>query len=155
MRFLSAVLCAVVALGVALDRCPAEAALSCTISINSGVAFGAYGVFSSSPTQATGSLTVNCSGSGPITVTLSRGSSSTFSPRTLVSGGNHLNYNLYVDGAHSTIWGDGTGGTSTVTGTMATPSPQSLSATIYGQITPQQDLPAGSYGDTVVATVNF
>ena len=48
------------------------------------------------------------------------------------------------------MWGDGTPGTFTVLGPRGT---QTLP--IYGRIFPGQPAAAGSYADTVVATLNF
>jgi spore coat protein U-like protein len=50
------------------------------------------------------------------------------------------------------VWGNsGTGLLSPV----AAPSKAARNFTVYGRVTSNQDIPAGSYSDTVVATVNF
>ena len=100
-------------------------------------------------------MTYRCTGNaGAISITLSRGASTTFSPRTLISGGNTLTYNLFTDAARITIWGDGTGGTQTYS-TSNPPNGQNIVVTIFGSITAGQDVPAGSYADTVTAIINF
>jgi spore coat protein U-like protein len=45
------------------------------------------------------------------TVKLSTGGSGSYT-RQMTSGAAHLNYKIYTDSARSSIWGDGTGGTS-------------------------------------------
>lgn len=125
---------------------------NCTISVT-GVSFGSYDVLSGNPVQSTGSVTLQCGGAvRNIMLTLSKGQSSSFTPRTLTKGGEALSYNLYRDAALSAIWGDGTGGTQVYTD--ANP-PKTLTLTIYANIPASQDVSAGNYTDTITATVNF
>jgi spore coat protein U-like protein len=132
----------------------ADAAPNCSISTTS-VSFGTYDVFSASVVDSTGSVTYNCRGNAVnITVTLSRGQSSNFTPRTLLKSGEVLSYNLYRDAARMTIWGDGTGGTS-VYSDPSPPNNTNITLTVYGRIPATQDVSAGSYTDTVTATINF
>ena len=72
----------------------AQLGLNCTIS-TTPVAFGDYNVLSASPKTTTGSVTYQCTLGVNIIVTLSRGSSATFDPRTMRNGAEVLNYNLY------------------------------------------------------------
>jgi spore coat protein U-like protein len=132
----------------------ASAAPSCTISATS-VNFGSYNVFTASATDSTGSVTISCNGSAHnVVVSLSKGSSTTFNPRTMLKGTETLSYNLYRDAARTSIWGDGTGGTSTYTN--ANPSNNSdIIVTIFGRVPAGQDVTAGSYSDTVSAVINF
>ena len=146
---------AVLVLGASLALAArASAAPNCTISTTSA-SFGPYDVFSGTATDTTGSVTYQCTGSAIlIAITLSKGSSTTFSPRTLTSGSDTLNYNLYRDAARTTIWGDGTGGTQ-VYFNLFPPNGQNIVVTVFGRITAGQDVPAGSYADTVTAIINF
>ena len=139
---------------VVLSASEAHAAPGCTISATS-VNFGSYNVFTGSTTDSTGTVTINCNGSAHnITVGLSQGSSSTFNPRTMIKGGETLTYNLYRDAARTTIWGDGTGGTSTYTN--ANPANNAdIILTVYGRVPAGQDVSAGAYSDTVAAVINF
>lgn len=68
-----------------------------------------------------------------------------------------LNYNLYADGAHTLIWGDGTGGTSTVSDSYTLPASSSTrDYTVYGRISgAQSSAVAGNYLDTVLITVTY
>ena len=127
---------------------------SCTISVTS-VAFGNYNVFTTAADDSTGTITYRCNSTAAnISIALSDGSSSTFSPRTLRKGSEVLQYNLYRNAARTTIWGDGTGGTS-VYSLANPPNNSNVNLTIYGRIPAQQDVSAGSYTDTVSAVINF
>lgn len=127
---------------------------SCTISVTS-VAFGTYNVFTTTAVDSTGTITYQCNSKATnISISLSDGSSTTYSPRTLRKGSEILQYNLYSDAARTTVWGDGTDGTSVYT--IANPSNNSnVTVTVYGRIPAQQDVSAGSYTDTVSAVINF
>ena len=127
---------------------------SCTISVTS-VAFGTYNVFTTTADDSTGTITYRCNSTAAnISIALNDGSSSTFSPRTLRKGSEVLQYNLYRNAARTTIWGDGTGGTS-VYSLANPPNNSNVNLTIYGRIPAQQDVSAGNYSDTVSAVINF
>src|SRR5215510_16154247 len=73
----------------------ASAQASCTISVTS-VAFGNYSVFTTTADDSTGTITYRCNAAAAnISISLSDGSSSTFSPRTLRKSSEILQYNLY------------------------------------------------------------
>lgn len=132
---------------LALPVC-ARAATTCTLTITN-VAFAAYDVFTKTKTNSTGKVKVKCSASASYTISLSAGSG-TFTSRVMKNGSYQLDYNLYTNTTHTTIWGDGTSGTSTVsaTGTGAT-------YTVYGQIPALQNVRVGSYSDTITVTVTY
>jgi spore coat protein U-like protein len=130
------------------------AAQSCTVSVTS-VSFGSYNVFNTSALDSSGSITYNCDNkANNISISLGKGSSSTFSPRTMTKGGEALGYNLYTDASRTTIWGDGTSGTSVYTRNNP-PNNTNVSLAIYGRVGAAQDVSAGAYFDTVLATINF
>lgn len=128
---------------------------NCTISTVIPVAFGTYNVFAATALTVTGSIAVSCTGSGNAVVTLDKGQhSNSFASRAMqrTGGGDLLTYNLYTDASATTVWGDGTGGTTTQKLTGNNPS---ATLTVFGNAGAGQDVPAGSYTDTVVITVNF
>jgi spore coat protein U-like protein len=131
---------------------PAHAA-SCTIS-TTAVSFGTYNVFTTASLDSAGSVTYTCSGNASVTIALNKGLAATFNPRTMRKGSEALNYNLYRDATRTTIWGDGTGGT-TVYSNASVPNSTPVTVTIYGRVPAQQDISAGSYSDTITATINF
>jgi spore coat protein U-like protein len=134
---------------------PVRAYAACTISAT-GVNFGNYDVFATAADDSTGTITYRCAaGDNHITITLSRGSSGTFSPRRMTkAGGEQLAYNVFTDATRTTIWGDGTGGTSLYS-VNNPPNNQDTVLTVYGRIPASQDVSVGSYSDTLVATINF
>ena len=116
------------------------------------VSFGSYDVFSTVPLASTGTVTYRCWFASSMVVWLGKGNAPTNNPRQLSSGTGHLDYNLYLDAAHTLIWGD--------------PNPnhydggqvfwwQAQTVTVYGLIPAGQDATAGTYSDTVVVTFQF
>lgn len=129
-------------------------AQSCTISATS-VNFGNYNVFDGSALDSTGSITFRCnSRASNITVTLTRGGSSTFNPRRMFKGAEVLTYNLFRNASRTTIWGDGTSGTA-VYSNANPPNNSNVNLTVYGQVPAGQDVSAGTFSDTVTAVINF
>jgi spore coat protein U-like protein len=124
-------------------------------------AFGNYSSAPSGPPQtATPTFNVQCQNNDPFTVSLSRGiNSASFNPRTMKNaGGTPLNYNLYTDAANTQIWGDGTGGT--VSQSYSIPSSSNnnqlnAAVPIYASLPLGADVGAGSYTDTITATLSW
>ena len=139
----------------------ALAATTCAFSSTPGMSFGVYDDSSASPTDAAASIVVVCSRNGgptPTTVTLQVGPSANsglIATRTMRSGANSMNYNLYRDSGRSQVWGQ----TSAVdTGSISLTMPNNSSANgtfvIYGRISAQQNVPMGTFSDTVQITVS-
>lgn len=127
---------------------------NCTVS-TSPVAFGNVNTLSGSNVDASGGGSVSCTNGTGWTATAGAGggTGATLASRRMTAGSNTLTYNLYTDSARSTVWGDGTGSTGTVTNT-GTGSAQAFS--IYGRVPlGQSSVPAGSYSDTVAVTVTY
>ena len=129
-------------------------AAGCTIS-TTGVVFGSYNVFSTSPVDSTGTIVYRCNGEvDGVMIAITRGQSSTFLPRQLEKGNEELSYNLFRDAARTVVWGDFSGGTSGYI-QIDPPKNQNVSLTVFGRIPPGQDVAAGSYSDTVTVVVLF
>lgn len=127
--------------------------LSCTVS-STGVSFGSYDVFSGSSLDSTGNISFSCTKNNVnVTITLNTGGSGIFSPRRM-GGPDSLDYNLYTDAARSTIWGDGTSGTSPHMQSSG-PKDSTNNVTVYGRVFAGQDVSAGSYGDSITVTIFF
>lgn len=119
------------------------------------VAFGNINPLAGGAFTATGSVTVTCTTGSPwgVTADAGGGSGATLSVRRMTYSGNTLNYALYTDSGYVNVWGSGTGGTASVTGT-GNGSAQTF--TIYGRIPAGQTAaPAGGYSDTVNVTVTY
>lgn len=126
---------------------------SCSLS-TSTLAFGTYDPASAIDTDASTTIDAACTDGTTFAVALDGGSSANISARTMNDGGtNTLGYQIYTDTLRTTIWGDGTTG-STKTGTGLGPL-TAVTMTAYGRITAQQNVPAGSYSDTVNVTLTF
>ena len=126
-------------------------AVNCSVS-STPIGFGTYDVFSSSNLDTTGSVRVKCApGNTTYTISLQAGLNGSINNRKMQnsSGNGKMNYNLYIDAARSIIWGDGTGGTVTVTNN----SPKSI--TVYARIPAGQNVSTGSYSDSVTVLVSF
>jgi spore coat protein U-like protein len=136
---------------------PSRGEAACQIS-TAGVAFGAYDVFNLSPVNSTGSINYRCgkaeATSGNIMITLGTGQSGTFAARSMRNGTEVLSYNLYLDAALTSVWGNGTGGTQFHT-QFQPPFNTQVNLTVYGRVPAGQDVGAGMYTDTIVATINF
>jgi spore coat protein U-like protein len=130
----------------------ADAACSFTAT---GVSFGIYDVFSPAPNDSTGAITFRCDPPDRnITISIDGGANGTVAGRQLRNGTELLSYDLYLDAARSTIWGDGTSGTSNYF--IKNPAPnRDSNVTIHGRIPAGQDVGVGTYADTVVVVINF
>jgi spore coat protein U-like protein len=144
------------AVAILLLGSAARVEAACSVS-SSGVSFGTYDILSTAPNDSTGSVVLLCSPSDKnISVTLSAGSSGTYTARTLKQGSDQLLYNLFRDAARTMVWGDGSGGTSLLLIPNWTGGPNvSQTHTIYGRMPAQQDAAAGTYDDSIVVTINF
>jgi spore coat protein U-like protein len=127
-------------------------AQNCSVSTTS-ISFGVYDVFSTVPLASTGSLTLRCMFASTAAVWLGKGNAMTNNPRQMASGVNRLSYNLYVDANHTAIWGDPNPNHRDVAVSWWWWWPTTV--TVYGLIPAGQDVPAGSYTDTVTVTINF
>jgi spore coat protein U-like protein len=142
----------------------ARAAVTFTCSVSAtGVAFGIYNPLNAAGNSAVGSWSVICNaiGNGSATVsgtlTLSTGSSGRYATRTLRSGTNILNYNIYLTPGHSQIIGDGSAGTfaPSDSGTVTAGQTYQVTGSMYGFMPALQDVSAGNYTDSIVVTVSY
>jgi spore coat protein U-like protein len=123
---------------------------ACTISA-SNLAFGTY---SGLLIESTSIVSVNCTKAATYDVGLNAGlaTGATVTTRKMTGpAAALLSYNLFSNSGYTTNWGN-TVGTDTVVGT-GTGSAQSL--TVYGQVPAGQLKTAGSYTDTITATITY
>lgn len=127
---------------------------NCTVS-TSALAFGNVNTIGGSNVDGTGGLTITCTNGTAWSAAagVGSGSGASFTSRRMTSGANTLNYNLFTTTARTTVWGDGTASTGTLSGT-GTGAAQSV--VVYGRVgSGQTSVPAGSYADTVAVTVTY
>jgi len=124
--------------------------------------FGTY-TPNAGPLKVNTTINVNCTLGTKFTVLLNAGATAgtSFAQRLLrnSTGGNSdtLQYNLYTSGGYGSIWGDGSSGTSTVTG-FGAGTLTSVQETVYGLLADSaanQNASAGTYTDTITVTVTF
>jgi spore coat protein U-like protein len=151
-------------LATLLFPAPAQAACAllslctCTVSA-SGVNFGSYNPVAIADNDSSGTIRVQCSLvvalGGNYTIQLSKGTSTTYAQRTMANGASTLLYNLYTNNARNQIWGDGTGGSLSVTNSFSALLGVDQTTTVYGRIMAGQNAVAGTYSDTILVTVIF
>src|SRR5712691_12114658 len=86
----------------------------CLVASASTLDFGTTGVLSTNVDQ-TSTIQVQCTNTTPYNIGLDAGTGTgaTVSVRKLINGGNTINYSLYTDAGHTSVWGN-TIGTNTV-----------------------------------------
>ena len=154
---------ALTGIGIGIGAAPAATTVSCTVAA-AGIAFGIYNPLNGNGDASTGGLTIICSGRGSgstnVTgnVTWSTGLSGSYATRTMKSGNNALNYNIFWDTTYSQIMGDGSGGSfAGTTGSFRVTAggTSTSTGTMYGFIPASQDVAPGSYTDMITVTVTY
>lgn len=126
----------------------------CNITNITPVNFGNYDVAINIPKDSLGNITISCEKRTLVTILLDRGQhSQNFSIRYMkhTSLNDYLAYNLYTSAGRTTVWGDGSGGSSTVT--VEVKNNRSTTVTIYGRILPNQNVSVGNYNDIITITI--
>jgi spore coat protein U-like protein len=146
--------------GTDTDNLAVSATISANCTITTGaLSFGAYDpivTHKAADLDGTGTVTVTCTSGAAATVTLGQGanadagSTDTVPVRRLETGGSYLGYFLYSNVERSTVWGNDAASDVEHTGDGT-----ATALTVYGRVTQDQNQPAGTYTDTVVATVSF
>lgn len=159
-----------VALAVAGAAWPAAtpAATTCSSS-NVALSFGPYLPITAAPLDAQANLIVTCTrtvappDTAPAKTTISvmlgpsQGSNSIQNRQMFRGGGaDLLNYNVYLDAGRISVWGNTTG-VDTATSTINVPNRGTASATFtfYGRVFALQNVTPGTYGDSLLITVNY
>jgi len=134
--------------------------LGCSCNVTaSDVDFGSFDPLSGAH-DALGEIEVDCTGvvdvAPTISARLSAGQWGPISARKMRSGaGDLLDYNLYTNAARTIVWGDGTGGSSTVTisGGLLAVQHWTVSRDIYARAAPALSTKPGAYSDTVLVRI--
>jgi spore coat protein U-like protein len=127
------------------------------------ISFGTYIPGDGTTLEANSSISIQCTSGTPTpTLALNAGASGgTMAHRLMLGpGGATLQYNLYTSSSYTTVFGDGTAGSSTVTvaiGNNSFVTPVKVS--VYGQFLDSAAnrlaAAAGTYTDTVTATLTY
>jgi spore coat protein U-like protein len=126
------------------------------------LSFGNYDPLSSSAVAAQGQVIYTCGvkdlsdtqGVKNIRIEFSRGSSNSYATRRMTSGDDALDYNVYLDATHRTIWGDGSDGTDYYFDPHP-PNKTPVTVPAFGQIRGMQDVAVGQYVDSLQVTILF
>jgi spore coat protein U-like protein len=132
---------------------------SCVLNSAGNLGFGNYDPTSATNTTGSSSISVNCTKGDAYTIALNYGANGGSATNRIMSdgAGDSLNYNLYTDSGYTLVWNSTCGaGTNCDGGTGAGPGAGNAQTyTVYGQIPAGQNVPAGSYSDTITLTVTF
>jgi spore coat protein U-like protein len=142
---------------VAILTSSAAHALNCKWDIvPANINFGLYSAFGAS-VAANSAFQFTCTPPAIGLVTLSKGAANSYTPRSMprtTPPAATLDYNLYMDAAHSITWGDGTSGTQYLT-FPSTPTNKTFAGSIFGYIPAGLDVAPGTYTDTIQATLDW
>lgn len=126
----------------------------CTIETRP-LSFGTYDPLDDAALDAVGQIIYVCGSGNPngeravknIRIEMSRGASSAYSVRQMLGPGfAGLDYNIYLDATHRTIWGDGTSGTEYYFDAKP-PKGTPVIVSAFGRIPARQQVEAGQYAD--------
>ena len=136
---------------------PGVAAAICNV-IGPNLSFGSYDTLSAFGATTSGTISITCDETPPPTVQVQVGPSTVsggVQPRRMrhLAGTDTLAYNMYVDAAGTSIWGDGSAGTVTLSDRVQKNKP--WLPTVYGRMPPGQDVTVGSYADAIAITIIF
>lgn len=123
---------------------------ACTIG-STPLVFGTY--TTGTTHNAASNLSVNCTRNGPYSITLDGGSvNNNVSARRmrLGPGPSTINYQLYRNSTRTQVWGN-----TVATQYSGTGNGNTQSIPVYGQVLSQGIKPAGTYTDTITATITF
>ncbi|MFZ6658281.1 Csu type fimbrial protein [Undibacterium sp. TJN19] len=149
-----------IGMGIALVLSFSAHAQTCTVS-SLPVTFGSYDPFSSTASDISGTVTVTCNALVSLlvsyTVKLNEGLNGTMSARKMTNGSSLLSYQLYSNSGRTTVWGDGTSGSSIVNDgyLISVIAPVIRNYSVYGRISARQNVNAGSYVDTVTILLTY
>jgi spore coat protein U-like protein len=113
-----------------------------------------FGTYRGVQLDAQSQISLTCTSGTPWNVGLNQG---TFAGATVTTrkmtgpGTSSMSYSLYRDSGRTLNWGN-TVGTDTVSGTG---SGSTQTVTVFGRVPASQNLSAGSYQDTIIATITF
>ncbi|HET7371064.1 MAG TPA: spore coat U domain-containing protein [Gammaproteobacteria bacterium] len=123
---------------------------ACNVSIT-GLHFAAINPISGNSYSSTATVTISCPSATSVTVALSTGAGG-YGQRAMQGSANSLRYSLYLDSAHTRLWGNGTSGTNPWTTTAGAAG---VSHTVYGYIPYQPTAVPGTYSDAITVTVTY
>ena len=138
------------ALALLLLVAAVPSAQACSVTAGT-LAFGSIDPLSGLDTTSTSTISVTCPAPTNYTLGISSGQSGVLQ-RRMSAGSDTLEYQLFVDASHNTVWGDGAGMGVTVSGSA---DANGASHIVYGRLPSQPQARAGFYVGTLVVTATF
>ncbi|WP_082446894.1 spore coat U domain-containing protein [Sphingomonas sp. Leaf226] len=127
------------------------AAASCSVSPQA-LTLGSYDPFATAPQDAVTGIAITCDVETSVVIAIGPGNGD-YGTRTMTGGAQALLYNLYIDPAHSRVWGDGTNGSSTVSSTAVATS---TAIPVYARAPARQtQLKPESYSDILWVSITY
>lgn len=125
---------------------------SCALQVTPNLDFGTHPGPIAAVYDNTTTLSMQCRGGTPWTLSLDNGKYPDSGTRRMRIDGtdSYVRYGLYYDANRSLPWGQGTSDTLAGSGTGAVDT-----RTVYGRVPSGQNVPAGIYSDTVTATITY
>lgn len=130
--------------GVAQAACSLETA---------PIVLAPYNALGPAPTPTNVSFSLKCTANTVVRIQASAGNSGSLFGRRLLQGGNAIAYNLYVGSTGTTVWGDGTSSSSTISASAAANTPLQIVGNI--RLGVGQNPPPGVYTDVLMFTVIY
>jgi spore coat protein U-like protein len=162
-RIVNGLICIVSVIATIACSTPAHAVLTCTFTITA-VNFGNINLTANTVFTTTGTFTANCTGGTASStaricpnINAGTGGTTTGNPRFMLNGATQLNYNLYSNAAHTTVWGSYLWGFAqtppTINIALNGSGAGSATSTIFAQVSAgQQTLPTGTYTSSFSGT---
>ena len=130
----------------------------CTTLTGGTISFDAYVPDSTTDNTKSTTISVKCTLATPVNISMNAGknSSDTSVRKLLLDGGStsnageSLQYSLYSDSSHTTVWDSVTGVDFNGLGLKSTKT-----LTVYGKIPAAQDVKTGSFSDEVTVTLTY
>ncbi|MDX2220772.1 MAG: spore coat U domain-containing protein [Burkholderiales bacterium] len=132
---------------------------NCSVT-STPIAFGSYDPISATAVTAEGTLSIRCTRGTAPSVAMGDGNNFSGGSRRMTDGTAFLSYNVFTPASNApaaSCAGASTPYPSIAPGFVLTAAPSNAarSYNICGQIPASQDVSAGAYSDTVVATITF
>ncbi|MCX7990973.1 MAG: spore coat U domain-containing protein [Proteobacteria bacterium] len=123
----------------------------CTVSATN-INFGIYDINSTTNLTSTGTISVTCSNDTNVVIAIGQSIHGGINPRRMKHSiyNDFLSYNIYQNAGMTTIWGDGTNGTTPM---IINRIGRNKTYTYYGTLFAGQDVSSGTYNDSLTITI--
>lgn len=136
-----------------------RAAPTCTVT-TTGINFGVMNFQNLADVDSTGTVEIACNNPNISYAVLISSGAGTYAQRRMSANGHGLGYNIFTSSAYTSVWGDGTGGSITVSGTVSSNTNGQNNRglhTLYGRIplASIREAYSASYTDVLSVTITY